>query len=55
MLDIALAELVETGSVRPNQDGGRKEIPVSPALIEGASNDPLTLSILIIKEAGLGA
>ena len=34
-LDVALAELVETGRVRLVQDGRRKEIHINPALLDG--------------------
>ncbi|MCP4992664.1 MAG: hypothetical protein GY934_02585, partial [Gammaproteobacteria bacterium] len=33
-LDIALAELVESGRVRLIQEGRRKEIHINPALLE---------------------
>ncbi len=34
-LDVALAELVEPGRARLNQDGRRKEIHINPALLKG--------------------
>jgi putative DNA primase/helicase len=36
-LDIALAELVETGRVRLIQDGRRKEIHINPAVLQGGT------------------